>query len=467
MSIATNRTAASLAAIALMAAGVAEATAETARSAHPAWLERAAGTPQAPAAPAPSQGEPLQTFPDLAAFQAATAGLPMAFENFAIRDPLNISPCYEPINHLSGQPGTNFLAPTCFRPDHVIPGFSIRSDLGVGSHGFSTSAIGAQTFGGASNVVGAMPPAAATLISFADGPVAVALDAYDWLAGAPLSVWVYGVDDHLIDSFNPAPQSAPNVPTFAGFISPAPVGRVEVRNGSGTAQVIGNLRFGGRAGTLVAEARALDFGYVGLGTDAERTLTLSNAGDLPLTVDAIAAPAAPYSIANDGCSENDLAPGASCIVEVRFEPMLARAYTQTLLLSAGSAEDEDVPVELAGRGAVPGLTLSRESVAFGVVPVGGTSAAQSVELRNLSAGEVTVEALSALAAPFQLAGGSCGALPVTLAPGDACTLDFTVTPSVAGAQRGYVLIDTDAPSGPVSIDFNGHTDDGIFANGFQ
>jgi hypothetical protein len=282
-------------------------------------------------------GGGLVTYPDLAAFLAATNGIALHFENFSAHDAFNVSPCYEPLNRDSGQPGTSFLEPVCFHPGDVIGGFDVRSNFDwtsgitnpwgpmtgpgiffVGSNGVSPAL--------ASNAVGAtFSGATKTFINFLDGPVAVSMDGYDIAAGSPLTFDVYADNGVPIGSFT-VPQSAPNVPAFAGFTSPVPVKQVVVHSASAVSQLIGNLRFGGVAGRLSVSTQSLDLGAVGVGATASQSLQIENTGNTDVTVDPIAALAAPFAIESDACSASFLAAGDICSLTIEFGWVFERSF---------------------------------------------------------------------------------------------------------------------------------------------
>jgi HYDIN/CFA65/VesB family protein len=423
-------------------------------------------------------GSGLVTYPDVAAFLAATNGIALNFENFSAHDSFNVSPCYEPLNRDSGQPGTSFLEPVCFRPGEVIGGFDIRSDLdwtsgitnpwgpmtGPGLFFIGSNAVSP---GPASNAVGATFSAATkTLINFRDGPVAVSMDGYDIAAGSPLTFDVYADKGVPIGSFT-VPQTAPNVPAFAGFTSPVPVAQVVVHSASAVSQIIGNLRFGGFAGRLAASTDRLDLGAVGIGATASQSLQIENAGNTDVAIDPIAALPAPFVMQSDDCSAAVLAAGESCAVTIEFAPAIERSFSAVLEVSSS---DADVPVrqiDLRGRGVLPTLTATPLSIDFGTVPIGGSAGPITITLRNTTAVALGVGAIGMPGAPFVADGGTCAQAPFVLAPGQSCALAFSFEPQQDGVYRDRVVIQSDDPSSPGEVMLRGAAGDVIFADGFE
>ena len=438
---------------------------------HGSWQARFQGTPATtPAAPAArAQRGPgdLQLFASLAEFQDATAGWDLAFEDFSFRPFNSVSPCYEPVNSDLGQPGTNFLSPVCFPPGELIRGFSIRSNLDTGAHGFGTMAFAPPTGGLNTVVVGAMSPGTVTLVDFDDGPVAVAMDAFDWQAGSPLVFHVLGKDGQPLGDFTLS-GTVPAQGVFAGFISPQPVHRVEVRSLSGASQMVGNLRFGGESGGYRAVADAVHFGATAVNDNGVASMWLQQTGSLPVQLPALPAPAAPFSVLQDDCSGQMLAVGDQCQVSYGYAPTLTRADRQTLSLPPLDASGSDTPLLLTGRAVTPQLRVDTTVLAFGEVAIGQPASA-SVRLANYEAVALEVQSISAVSAPFTALalGDACPNPPFVLLPGEACDLGYQVTPVQPDPQRARVLISSNDPSSPRRLLLRVGIDDRLFGNGFE
>ncbi len=435
------------------------------------WQQRA-GNPPVPAAPAPETatgGSPLQVFATYAEFQSATAHMTLTHEDFSARAMGSVSPCWEPVNSDMGQPGTAFLSPVCFEQGQLEPGFSLRSNLDVGSHGYGIMAFAAPVGGLQTNVVGAISPATTTYVDFNEGPVAVAMEAFDWQAGTPLTFVVTGRDDQLLGTFTLSGK-VPSEGVFAGIVSAVPVQRVEVRSLSGATQMIGNLRFGGEPGGYRPASSALHFGAAALGSTGQVTLRIEHTGDLPVTVGALPAVAAPFALVDDGCSGETLAVGGHCDIAFGYAPTALQAHRAALampIINAEGEEDETVVV-LTGRGASPRLETDTPVVAFGKVAVGQTANA-TVVLRNPEPVPLTVSAITAVVAPFAPSASpdACPATPFVLLPGEHCSLGYSITPTQDGEHRARVLVASDDPSSPRRLLLQAVSGDVLFANGFE
>jgi hypothetical protein len=174
-----------------------------------------------------------------------------------------------------------------------------------------------------------------------------------------------------------------------------------------------------------------------------QTVTLTNAGDAALTLIAAAITSGDFTAVNR-CG-NSLSGHASCTVAVAFVPRQVGQETGTLTVSD---QFRSQIVALNGVGtAAPGVSLAPTgTVAFAAMPVGQSSAAQTVTLTNNGDAVLGITAV-AVTGDFQIpAGGNgCG---TTLAVGAACGVGVIFAPTVAGARTGTLTVIDSAGSSP-------------------
>jgi hypothetical protein len=115
---------------------------------------------------------------------------------------------------------------------------------------------------------------------------------------------------------------------------------------------------------LVAAPAAIDFGDVHPGTVATRALSVTNTGDVPVSIDSVGvagAQASAFAVEADACGGHTLAPGDGCSLVVRFVSVVAGARTAQVHLSLDGAPAIDVAVRASLvqlYGAAPGLAPS-------------------------------------------------------------------------------------------------------------
>ena len=96
---------------------------------------------------------------------------------------------------------------------------------------------------------------------------------------------------------------------------------------------------------------SVDFGSVTVGDSDSRTVTVKNDGTADLVITSVSTPADPFSVTDDGCSGQTLAPAASCAVTVDFAPTSAGAFSDSIVISSDDPDESTVTVSLSGEGA--------------------------------------------------------------------------------------------------------------------
>jgi hypothetical protein len=137
---------------------------------------------------------------------------------------------------------------------------------------------------------------------------------------------------------------------FVGFTSPIPIARVVYGTHIDySAGPIDNLYFAGGSGRL--SIGVADFGAVDVGDTATLSVELLNSGYLPLALGTLSQPSTPFSFDADACSGTTLAPGASCIVQVRFAPQYESDFAQSIAVPSDDPASP-TPLQLEGTGVV-------------------------------------------------------------------------------------------------------------------
>jgi hypothetical protein len=196
---------------------------------------------------------------------------------------------------------------------------------------------------------------------------------------------------------------------------------------------------------------SLDFGQQIVGTtSAPLTVTVTNTGDLPLTVTGIAA-SGDFAVLTEDCTANPVPVGATCTISMTFSPSSTGIRTGTLTIT-DNAVDSPQAVDLTGTGVAPPPTLSLApgSLSFGNQSVCTTSNPQSVTLTNTGTTTLTITSIIATGEFNQT--NTCGG---TLAPGTGCTISVTFTPAVSGSRTGAITVTSDATGSPHAVALTG------------
>jgi lysophospholipase L1-like esterase len=223
--------------------------------------------------------------------------------------------------------------------------------------------------------------------------------------------------------------------------------------------MLANVYTSGPAASLAPAS--VPFGSQPVGTtSATQTVTLTDSGNVPLTISSItvagANPAEFTETTNCPLGPATLAPGASCAISVAFAPA-ATGSRAAILSVADTAAGSPQTVALSGTGTAPAVTLTPTGLTFASQPLGTTSAPQSSTLRNSGTAPLAISGIASAgtnAADFTPV-HTCPLAPATLAPGATCTISVTFTPGAAGARVAQVAVTDDAAGSPHSLGLSG------------
>lgn len=203
--------------------------------------------------------------------------------------------------------------------------------------------------------------------------------------------------------------------------------------------------------TDALSAQSLTFGLQQLTTSSPpQTITLTNSGDVALTLIAAQITNGDFSVVNT-CG-NSLNAHASCSVSVIFQPESVGPITGTLTISD---QYRTQPISLSGTGvAAPGVSLSPAfGINFPATGVGVTALSPIVTLTN-NGGLPLAITNTTVTGDFAIVPGTnnCGA---TLAVGAACTLQLAFTPTVGGPRTGILTFTDNSPISAHTLSLTG------------
>src|SRR5262249_29837115 len=150
-----------------------------------------------------------------------------------------------------------------------------------------------------------------------------------------------------------------------------------------------------------------------------------------------------YTVTGGTCLGASLAPGATCTVDVRFDPVAptgAKPATLSVTATPGGAPT----ATLDGTALAPRtLALAPPSLDFGATALGAATAPAGFTVTNTGEAPTGTPTV-ALSDPthFTIASTDCAA---ALAPGASCTVQVAFRPAAVGAIQGVSLTATAAP----------------------
>ncbi len=212
------------------------------------------------------------------------------------------------------------------------------------------------------------------------------------------------------------------------------------------------------------------FGTVSAGNSVTQTVIVTNSGNAGLMIGLVGSAdplAAPFSITNDGCSNQTIAPAASCTVTISFSPAAAGTFTDSFNIPSNDAAKASVTVNVSGTGS-SSAALGKINVTDSASPAGdlqipfgtvsqGRTVNQTVTVANAGTGDLvlgTIASANPLAAPFSTATDNCSGK--TLSGGSSCTVTVSFTPTAIGTYSDSFDIpsnDLDQPS--ITMHVNG------------
>ena len=188
---------------------------------------------------------------------------------------------------------------------------------------------------------------------------------------------------------------------------------------------------------------ALQFGSNAIGiTSPPLPVVLQNIGNASFSVSSAVASGV-FSAQVGNCNQ-PVPPGQQCTLAVTFTPNAAGNFSGVLTIT-DNAWGKQHMVTLAGVGASgPALLLSPPQMDFGIVKVGNTSPAKTIQL--LSTGTIAVSLAGMQAnGDFLLAGQNC---PASLSPGQSCTVQLQFKPTLPYQESGSIFVTTNAQGSP-------------------
>jgi hypothetical protein len=201
------------------------------------------------------------------------------------------------------------------------------------------------------------------------------------------------------------------------------------------------------------------FGSVYTGSSGTQTVTVKNTGTANLVIGAVASAnplAAPFAIKADACSNQTIAPAASCTLTVGFTPTATGAFSDSFTIPSNDSANGSVTVNISGTGAAAptpaiSVTDSISPTTDLLVPFGGvntgSSMTQTVTVRNTGTANLAignVGSANPLAAPFSVKTDLCS--NQTIAPAAACTITIAFAPTAPGAFTDSFSIPSNDPA---------------------
>ena len=180
----------------------------------------------------------------------------------------------------------------------------------------------------------------------------------------------------------------------------------------------------------------INFGKVAIGTTTlTHDIEVTNLCSPVVQVSSFTMPSTPEFLFLGGWAPVSLAEGQNMIFEIRFAPAAAQTYTGTATVTVQGYSP--IVVSMSGAGFLPDAapSWSASSLTFSNVPLGTTSAPQSVTLKNTGTSGVTISDVYT-DPPFSVTFSGTE----NLKAGGSLTFPVTFSPSFAGSFNGTLVV---------------------------
>jgi hypothetical protein len=185
--------------------------------------------------------------------------------------------------------------------------------------------------------------------------------------------------------------------------------------------------------TLVGST--LTYGSQTVGTtSAVQTVTLTNSGTSPLTVNSFTS-GGDFAVTSSTCASlpTVLAVSGTCTLQITFSPAAAGGRTGSVVIADSVGNQV---IALTATGAAPGASLSPANLTFGSVAVGSTSQLSASVLLSAATSSGLQVTSTSIDGDYTLT-NTCSTL---VAPGSSCGLTVTFAPTTTGARTGAALV---------------------------
>jgi hypothetical protein len=215
-----------------------------------------------------------------------------------------------------------------------------------------------------------------------------------------------------------------------------------------------------------------DMGAVDIFTNAVTSFTVNNNGTSDLNVSSVAAEASPpFFIDAEDCTSAPVAASGSCSIDMGFKAMVNGPYMGELIITSDDPDEALLRAYVsvtANHAFIANIAVADSvepggdhAVAFTDTTVGQTSA-ETVYVTNNGTADLTISSvLLAVPGPYtgfySISANSC-IYPLTLAPGEACSVsvDFTPTSIIDDAAASLSIASDDPDESPVTVTFTGN-----------
>jgi uncharacterized protein YraI len=257
---------------------------------------------------------------------------------------------------------------------------------------------------------------------------------------APFSV----VGDNLSDStINPSDSSTLVVryyPTTVGIsndvlVIPSndPVTPSYSFNVDGTSQT---------ATISVSPSTSWGFGSVANLSTTDKTVTVSNTGNIALVMGTLSGLAVPFSLVSNNVSGATINVSDSSTVVVRYHPTVIGDSTDVLIMPSNDTATPSYNLTVTGRSLEADISVSPTFWHAGIIEV-GFSASREVTVTNIGNSDLVMTPVIGAEAPFSITNDNVSG--ATIVPAASASLTVVFNPQTPGYKQGSLFFNSNDP----------------------
>jgi hypothetical protein len=192
---------------------------------------------------------------------------------------------------------------------------------------------------------------------------------------------------------------------------------------------------------------SLQFASLAVGSTSQaQTVVLRNMGNSPLSISSITLSG--DFAETDDCG-NSVSAAGNCTFSVTFTPSAFGSRSGSIVIQ-DDAVGSPHHITLSGTGVGANVLLSPASLTFSSVPVGTSSAAQTVTLTNNGSASLSIGSIQTTRDYSQ--NNNC---PSVLAYGSSCAINIQFTPSLVGTRSGTLTVSDNVQGSPQTVSLSG------------
>jgi HYDIN/CFA65/VesB-like, Ig-like domain/Abnormal spindle-like microcephaly-assoc'd, ASPM-SPD-2-Hydin/Secretion system C-terminal sorting domain len=193
----------------------------------------------------------------------------------------------------------------------------------------------------------------------------------------------------------------------------------------------------------------LDFGSVGVGSNATLQATISNPGTADLVISNITSSDSQFTF-SPNTFPITIIPGGNQILDITFAPTVVGLNTDSLVFTH-NASGSPTSYSLHGTGIAPNFVIAPANLDFGSVGVGLNATLQAT-ISNPGTADLVISNITSSDSQFTF---SPNTFPITIIPGGNQILDITFAPTVVGLNTDSLVFTHNASGSPTSYSLQG------------